>query len=871
MDEVQIDSVERPEGLPNLPCVHRAERSAASRPTPPAPSLRARWACLTESGPRLAGRWLIALAAAVMSVAAPAQGTSASATPATSRTTTTEAPPAEVDPAKLLDSARRDMDAIRSLQDDTLDDAATLQLRKRALSAQTRAEEAASALEPELADVKARLTQIGEPADGVKESPEVAAQRAQLMRNISTLDSQIKLARLLALEAEQAAATALENRRMQFSARLGERAPSVLGSRFWQALADDGDDDLQRLRTLGGELGERFAAVTPSTWLLLAGAAVVWVLAHLGLRRLLAHLSATRLPSGRLRRSLHATGVVMLWTLSAGLLAHGVALALTAGPGPAPRLADWLDSVEAILWFGAFVGALGTALLMPRKPSWRLPPVPDLTATRLAWFPQTLAATVVVGWVSVRSVATLDASVSFSWAVNGLSTLTHLGVLALALSQAQRRTTPRPGGDSRSDGHGEGHGNTGAGSHNGAQGDAHGAASARPLWLSVLRAGAWIALAASALAVLSGFVALGTFIMNQLVWGLIVLSTAYLLTALVDDLFMSLLAPTAKSSSPEEAAAEDASAAPAKPRTREQTAVLLSAVCRVMVGVFALVLLLAPYGEGPVELFRRAGRLHEGLSIGELSLRPMALLQGALIMLLGFGAVRLLKTWLAQRYMPTTRMDAGMRMSVTTLFGYIGAVAVIAVTMSALGVGLERVAWVASALSVGIGFGLQAVVQNFVSGLILLAERPVKVGDWVSLSGVEGDIRRINVRATEIQMGDRSTVIVPNSEFITKIVRNVTYGDSLGMVQFKLPMPLSSDTARARALLLEAFTSHPGVLSSPPPSVQLDGIDGTNFVLNATGFVNSPRAAYAVKSDLLLDVLTRLRAAGLLPTQPVAG
>src|SRR3546814_12894424 len=85
--------------------------------------------------------------------------------------------------------------------------------------------------------------------------------------------------------------------------------------------------------------------------------------------------------------------------------------------------------------------------------------------------------------------------------------------------------------------------------------------------------------------------------------------------------------------------------------------------------------------------------------------------------------------------------------------------------------------------SVGIGFGLQAVVQNFLSGLILLAERPVKVGDWVSLGGIEGDIRRINVRATEIQMGDHSTVIVPNSEFITKVVRNVTHASPLGRVR----------------------------------------------------------------------------------------
>src|SRR5690606_7483740 len=127
----------------------------------------------------------------------------------------------------------------------------------------------------------------------------------------------------------------------------------------------------------------------------------------------------------------------------------------------------------------------------------------------------------------------------------------------------------------------------------------------------------------------------------------------------------------------------------------------------------------------------------------------------------------------------------GMQVSASTLFGYAGGIVAVALAMSAAGIGLERIAWVASALSVGIGFGLQAVVQNFVSGLILLAGRPVKVGDWVSLGGVEGDIRRINVRATEIQMGDRSTVIVPNSEFITKVVRNVTMARPLGVVQVR--------------------------------------------------------------------------------------
>jgi len=173
------------------------------------------------------------------------------------------------------------------------------------------------------------------------------------------------------------------------------------------------------------------------------------------------------------------------------------------------------------------------------------------------------------------------------------------------------------------------------------------------------------------------------------------------------------------------------------------------------------------------------------------------------------------------------------------------------------------VAWIASALSVGIGFGLQAVVQNFVSGLILLAERPVKVGDWVSLGGVEGDILRINVRATEIQMGDRSTVIVPNSEFITKTVRNVTHANPLGLVQIKLPMPLSTPPQQVKQLLLDAFGAHQDILSAPEPSVFLDGFDAGHLVFKATAYVSSPRLAYGVRSAILFDVLQRLSDAKL--------
>jgi small-conductance mechanosensitive channel len=200
-----------------------------------------------------------------------------------------------------------------------------------------------------------------------------------------------------------------------------------------------------------------------------------------------------------------------------------------------------------------------------------------------------------------------------------------------------------------------------------------------------------------------------------------------------------------------------------------------------------------------------------------------------------------------------------MRTSLVTLFAFVGSVVAVALALSALGLALEKVAWIASALSVGIGFGLQAVVSNFVSGLILLAERPVRVGDRVSLGGAEGDIRRINVRATEIQLDDRSTLIVPNSEFITKVVRNLTLDHAPGLVQLRLTLPLSSDVGQVRGRLLAALEQDEDILKDPPPAVQIEGIDADKIVFVATGFVAAPRKVQAIKSALLARVVSDLQ------------
>jgi small-conductance mechanosensitive channel len=295
----------------------------------------------------------------------------------------------------------------------------------------------------------------------------------------------------------------------------------------------------------------------------------------------------------------------------------------------------------------------------------------------------------------------------------------------------------------------------------------------------------------------------------------------------------------------------------------DQTAIILSGISRIALTLLALAIVLKPFGAGPGDLWSSAMQTLSGAKLGDLTIAPGTILNGLLVFVLGLLVLRTLKRWLSEQLLPKTTMQPGMQDSLATLLGYLGGILLFVLTLAAFKVDLKSIAWIVSALSVGIGFGLQAVVQNFISGLILLVERPVKVGDWISLNDVEGDIRRINVRATEIQLADRSTMIVPNSQLITENVRNVTLANAQGRVLINLPMPLDTDANKARTLILEVLNEHPETLAMPAPLVQLADLDAGSMSFNCIAYDNGPRKVGGVKSDLLFTILERLRAADL--------
>ena len=211
-----------------------------------------------------------------------------------------------------------------------------------------------------------------------------------------------------------------------------------------------------------------------------------------------------------------------------------------------------------------------------------------------------------------------------------------------------------------------------------------------------------------------------------------------------------------------------------------------------------------------------------GFTVGSLRINParivLALLTlTALLMLSGWVRSRLRRRWLTR-----TTMDRGAREATVTIIGYIGVALAFVIALAVAGFEFTNLAIIAGALSVGIGFGLQAIVNNFVSGLILLFERPIKTGDWIVVGNTEGYVKRISIRSTMIQTFDRADVIVPNSDLIANQVTNWMLYDPRGRIRVAVGVAYGSDTEKVRELLLEIANTHPEVITdgtSPTPRV----------------------------------------------------
>jgi len=204
----------------------------------------------------------------------------------------------------------------------------------------------------------------------------------------------------------------------------------------------------------------------------------------------------------------------------------------------------------------------------------------------------------------------------------------------------------------------------------------------------------------------------------------------------------------------------------------------------------------------------------DGFKVGSSLITPSNVLIG----IFTFSTLLILFRWsregLDRKYLSKSRMDIGAREAMTTIIGYVGFVIAAMVGLHIAGVGFGNLAVVAGALSLGIGFGLQNIVNNFVSGIILLFERPIKTGDWIVTGSTEGYVKKIRVRSTEVQTFDRSDVIVPNSELISTQVTNWTLRDKYGRVKIPVGVAYGSDTELVKKLLEDVTKNMPDIVQN---------------------------------------------------------
>lgn len=223
-----------------------------------------------------------------------------------------------------------------------------------------------------------------------------------------------------------------------------------------------------------------------------------------------------------------------------------------------------------------------------------------------------------------------------------------------------------------------------------------------------------------------------------------------------------------------------------------------------------------------------------------------------LILLIGVGFLARAARRVVRRQMASwTRFDAGLQESLSRVAGHVILFLGFLFALQVLGVNLTSLAVVAGALGLGIGFGLQNIVNNFVSGLIILAERPVQLGDRIIVGDVEADVVRIGARSTSIRTNDNIIIIVPNSEFISDRVTNLSHGDPKIRIRVPFGVSYDSDVRKVERLAVEAAGVVPQTLGDPAPSVRFTGFGDSalEFELRAWTVERAHRPG-AFRSDL---------------------
>ena len=255
-----------------------------------------------------------------------------------------------------------------------------------------------------------------------------------------------------------------------------------------------------------------------------------------------------------------------------------------------------------------------------------------------------------------------------------------------------------------------------------------------------------------------------------------------------------------------------------------------------------------------------------GGKVGNIQLVPAQLIGGMLIFTALLGLIGWLKRWIDRRWLQHIVIERGAREALITLFGYVGFIIALLFGLTQAGVDLSGLALVSGALALGIGFGMQEIAGNFVSGLILLFERPIRTGDFVSVGEIEGFVRKISIRATEIETLDNQNVLVPNAELVSGRVTNWVLRDTQGRLRISIGVAYGSDVKKVQEILEKIANEHAEVITdgrAPAPRALFMGFGESSLDFELRCRINRIDRRFTVQSDINFELDAAFREAGI--------